>query len=194
VTSGADWLEADRLPDPARQLPARIELVEEMVGLWRLHWEEDPLSPRRHPSGRYRFDAPEGEYSVTYGNRDRLGAFAEVYGDARRIDSIQAGRRLSVIVSERSLRLVPLDDAPTQKRLGLDGRINFSKQYPVTRKWSLALHTWLSEADGIRYLSRHAGEQRNYCLFLDRCGVDLRAELRGVVLFTADKYSLVSDL
>ncbi len=201
MTSGADWLQADRLPDPPLELPARIELADETVRLWRLHWEEDPLSPRRYPSGKYRFDAPSGEYPVTYGNRDRLGAFAEVYGDTRRIDSSQAARRLSLIVSRRPLRLVPLDNAPTQKRLGLDGRINFSRQYPVTQRWSVALHTWLPETDGIRYLSRHAAEQRNYCLFLDRCGAHLRAELQGtlgdlhaVVLFAADKYSLVSDL
>ncbi len=124
-----------------------------------------------------------------------------MYRDTRRIDSIQAGRRLSLIVSERPLRLVSLDDAPTQKWLGLDGRINFSKQYPVTQRWGLALHTRQPEADGIRYLSRHAAEQRNYCLFLDRCGSDLRAELQGmlgalraVALFAADKYSLLSDL
>lgn len=201
MTPGADWLEADRLPDPPRELPAQIELVGESVRLWRLHWEEDDLSPRRHPAGRYRFDAPGGEFPVTYGNRDRLGAFAEVYGDTRRIDAGQADRRLSVIVSERPLSLIPLDDAPTQKRLGIDGRINFSKQYPITQRWSLALHTWLPGADGVRYLSRHAAEQLNYCLFLDRCGADLRAELQGtlgelrrVVLFAADKYSLVSDL
>ncbi len=201
MTSGTDWLEADRLPDPPRELPAPIELVEEAVRMWRLHWEEDPLSPRRHPSGRYRFDAPSGEYLVSYGNRDRLGAFAEVYGYTRRIDSSQAGRRLSLIVAQRPVRLIPFDDVPTQKRLSLDGRINSSRQYPITQKWSLALHTWLPEADGIRYLSRHAGEEHNYCLFLDRCAGDLRAELQGtlaelrpVVLLAADKYSLISNL
>lgn len=53
--------------------------------MWRLHWEDDPRQPRRYPSGRYRFDAPRGEYPVTYGNRDQLATFREVYGDTRLI-------------------------------------------------------------------------------------------------------------
>lgn len=59
----------------------------------------------------------------------------------------------------------------------------------------------MPEADGIRYLSRQATEQFNYCLFLDRYGVNLTtepqgtlAELRPVALFIADRYNLVSKL
>lgn len=152
---------------------------------------------RRYPTGRYRFDAPFGEYATLYCNAGRLAVFAEVYGDVRVIEAGEKERRLSHIVSEENLRLVPLDDPGVQKRLGLDGRIGMSKQYPVTQHWALSLYRWFPDADGIRYLSRHAGENRNYCLFLDRCAEKLRVEelgkmsaLRETVLLAADRYHL----
>lgn len=190
-------LEGDRLPEPPERLPVPFELVEEEISTWRLHWELDPLEARRYPTGRYRFDAPSGEYAALYCNADRLAVFAEVYGDARVMEASQRKRRLSRIVSRESLRLVPLEDPSVQKRLGLDERIGMSRQYPTTRAWALALHRWFPEAEGIRYLSRHAGENRNYCLFPERCAGKLRVEehgeistLRKVVLLAADKYRL----
>jgi hypothetical protein len=134
---------------------------------------------------------------VIYGNRDRLAAFAEVYGDARVIDEGQKERRLSRISSAGELSLVPLDDPGTQKRLRLDGRIGMSKQYPTTQRWALSLYRWFPEAQGVRYLSRHAGEEHNYCLFLERYSGSLQVEglgrigdLREVVLRAADRYRL----
>lgn len=191
-------LRGDRLPEPPERLPAPFDLTEEEVSAWRLHREEDPLEARRYPAGRYRFDAPSGEYASLYCNADRLAVFAEVYGDVRVIEASQRGRRLSRIYSRGgTLRLVPLDDPGVQKRLGLDGRIGMSKQYPVTQRWAMSLFRWFPEADGIRYLSRHAGENRNYCLFAERCagklGVDGQGELstlREAVLLAVDKYHL----
>jgi hypothetical protein len=191
-------LSGDRLPEPPERLPAQFDLAEEEVSAWRLHREEDPLEARRYPAGRYRFDAPSGEYASLYCNADRLAVFAEVYGDARVIGASQRERRLSHIFSRGgTLRLVPLDDPGVQKCLGLDGQIGMSKQYPVTQRWALSLFRWFPDADGIRYLSRHAGEHRNYCLFAERCagklGVEHRGEistLREAVLLAADKYHL----
>ncbi len=190
-------LGGDRLPEPPENLPDPFELAEEEVSAWRLHWEEDPLEARRYPTGRYRFDAPSGEYATLYCNADRLAVFAEVYGDVRLIDENQRGRRLSRISSEGSLGLIPLDYPGVQKRLGLDGRIGMSRQYPVTQSWALSLFRWFPEADGIRYLSRHASEARNYCLFPERCARRLRVEghgeistLRETVLLAADTYHL----
>ena len=57
-------LGGDRLPEPPERLPASFELVEEELSAWRLHCEEDPLEARRYPTGRYRFDAPAGEYHL----------------------------------------------------------------------------------------------------------------------------------
>jgi len=190
-------LEGDRLPEPPEWLPETFDLVEGEISCWRLHWERDPLAARRYPAGRYRFDAPSGEYATLYCNADRLAVFAEVYGDVRVMEASQQKRRLSHIVSRESLRLVPLEDPGVQKRLGLDGRIGMSKQYPTTQAWALALHGWFPEADGIRYLSRHAGENRNYCLFPERCAGKLRVEehgevskLREITLLAADRYHL----
>jgi hypothetical protein len=190
-------LGGDRLPEPPERLPAPFELAEEEFSAWRLHWEEDPLGARRYPTARYRFDAPSGEYATLYCNADRLAVFAEVYGDVRLIDENQRARRLSRVFSEDSLRFVPLDNPGVQKRLGLDGRIGMSKQYPVTQRWALSLYRWFPDADGIRYLSRHAGEKRNYCLFPERCAGKLRVEehgeisaLRETVLLAADRYHL----
>ncbi len=132
-----------------------------------------------------------------YCNADRLAVFAEVYGDVRVIEASEKERRLGRIFSQENLRLVPLDDPGVQKRLGLDGRIGMSKQYSVTQRWTLSLFRWFPAADGIRYLTRHAGEDRNYCLFVERCAGKLRVEERGkisilreTVLLVADKYHL----
>lgn len=127
-------LGGDRLPEPPERLPDPFDLVEEEISAWRLHWEEAPLEARRYPTGRYRFDAPSGEYAALYCNADRLAVFAEVYGDVRVMEASQRKRRLSRIISQESLRLVPLDDPGVQKRLGLDGRIGMSRQYPVTQR------------------------------------------------------------
>lgn len=186
-----------RLSDPPERLPAPFELAEEKISAWRLHRQEDPLEARRYPRGRYRFDAPSGEYATLYCNADRLAVFAEVYGDVRVIEASQRERRLSRIISRENLRLIPLDNPGVQKRLGLDGRIGMSKQYPVTQRWALSLYRWFPQADGIRYLSRHAGEYRNYCLFPERCAGKLRVEelghiaaMREFVLQAADEYLL----
>ncbi|MDQ3506464.1 MAG: RES family NAD+ phosphorylase [Actinomycetota bacterium] len=132
-------LEADRLPEPPEKLPGELDLVEEKLSVWRLHWEGDPLKIESYPTGRFRFDAPAGEYSALYGNADRLATFAEVYGDVGVIEEGQKGRKLSRISSTDALRLVPLDDPGTQKLLGLDGRIGMSKQYPATQRWASKL-------------------------------------------------------
>lgn len=189
--------EADRLPAPPEKLPGELDLVEEKLSLWRLHWEGDPLKIESHPTGKFRFDAPAGEYRALYGSADRLATFAEVYGDVRVIEESQKGRKLSRISSTDALRLIPLDAPGTQKLLGLDGRIGMSKQYPATQRWASRLFQWLPEAQGIRYLSRHAGENRNYCLFLERCAGELEVEdhgsiasLREVVMLAADRYRL----
>jgi hypothetical protein len=73
----------DRLPAPPRKLPAPGFELDVVAGLvvYRLHWEANPLRPRRYPRGKHRFDAPRdgAEFSVTYANRADHGAFAEVY-------------------------------------------------------------------------------------------------------------------
>jgi hypothetical protein len=186
-------LEADRLPEPPERLPAPLDLTEEEVSAWRLHRAENPLHVRSYPTGRFRFDAPSGEYRSLYCNADCLAAFAEVYGDVRVIDADQRSRRLSCILSWEKLLLVPLDDPAMQKRLGLDGRIGMSRQYRTTQQWALSLFRRFPEAHGIRYLSRHAGVHRNYCLFVDRCASKLRSEEHGTISSQRDLVLLAAD-
>ena len=199
-----DPADFDRLPGPPRNLPApgfALDVVEDLV-VFRLHWDANPLRPKRHPHGRYRFDAPRNgaEYPVTYANLADHGAFAEVYGDTQLISERETDRRLGTLIANRPLRLIALDDPTVQKTLRLDGRIAMSKQYATTMLWSRALHRWFPDADGIRYASRHAGGQfPNFCLFLDRCrsAVDFAprgrlgdAALRPLLLDAADRYRL----
>jgi hypothetical protein len=194
----------DLLAKPPRSLPSpgfALDVVDGVVA-YRLHWEGNPLRPKRHPRGKFRFDAPRdgAEYAVTYANLAEHGAFAEVYGDSQLIGELEATRRLSALLATRPLNLIPLDDPTVQKTLKLDGRIAMSRQYETTMLWSRALHRWFPAADGIRYASRHAGAAfPNVCLFLDRCRDALQIERRGtlgdaaqrpLMLDAADRYRL----
>lgn len=192
------------VPWPPADPPARApSLVEQALAQsWRIQRAgRSPLDPRPRAAGRFRFDAPRGEYPVTYVNLERLAAFAEVFGDAREIPPSAADRRLFDLRSGRPLRLVTLDDASTQKAFGLDLNVCASIDYEKTRAWSLALYGWYREADGIRYLGRHAVRSLNVCLFLDRCRDALTvsdegrlADLRVEGLRAAHRYHLAPRL
>jgi hypothetical protein len=164
----------DQIRLPPERLGRRPVLRADRPGeLWRLHWEEDPSIPRQANPGRWRFDAPKGEYPVTYANGERHHVFVEVYGDTddrREIAPDQADRKISSGSVGRDLLLVDLGDAETLARLELDGRINTTLEYGRTQLWSRFLHDGLDQADGIRYPGRKAGREDNFCLFLDRCG------------------------
>ncbi len=201
------WVAEPHSPSPVPLPPARppafLPTVEAqpLPPSWRIHREADPLRPRHHETGRFRFDAPAGEFPVTYVNLDRHAGYAEVFGDAGEIPPSAAKRRLSRIVARRPLRLVALDRAEGQKAFGLDLNVCSSLDYERTRVWSRAFHDWYPGADGIRYLGRHAVEKPNVCLFLDRCGADLRAEFEGFLkdllrdgLIAAHRYHLVPRL
>lgn len=186
-------------PDkPVRDLPP---LVEERLDGWRLHWERDPRKRTQRKSGRARFDAPNGEYPVTYVNDDPYACFVEVYGDSGEISPREAERTFSRIWSTRPLRLIPLDSGEALSALALDLQISASTNYARTRLWSLRLHTWIPEADGLRYIGRHATTHLNTCLYLDRCADALRFEARGKlkdlrdhVIRAADAWSLAPRL
>lgn len=198
------WAGIDLLPKPPRSLPSpgfALDAVDGVVA-YRLHWDGNPLRPKRHPRGKFRFDGPRdgAEYPVTYANLVEHGAFAEVYGDTQLVSELEAARRLSMLVATRPLNLIPLDDPTVQKTLKLDGRIAMSRQHETTMLWSRALHRWFPPADGIRYASRHAGAAcPNVCLFLDRCRNALQVKPRGtlgdpalrpLMLDAADRYRL----
>jgi hypothetical protein len=166
--------------DPPQPLPPLTEQPLEQS--WRLHWDASPLRRRRGPNpGVSRFDAPSGEYAVTYVNEDRMAPFAEVYGDLRVLTKSEAMRRWSRIAAKRSLRILQLDAEGVAAAFGLDLRIATAIDYERTQAWSAAWHRWYEadSIDGIRYLGRKAMSHLNYALFLDRCGSDLTMRTEG---------------
>lgn len=164
-------------PDPLPPLAAQP--LEES---WRLHRDVQPLRRKAPAPGVSRFDAPRGEYAVTYVNEDRFAPFAEVYGDVRVLTKSEAQRRWTRIHATRDLRILPLDEAGVAAAFGLDLRIATELDYSRTQAWSRAWHDWYPDADGVRYLGRKAMKHRNYALFLDRCGRDLRSKQEGKLI------------
>lgn len=189
-------LPSDRLPSPLSPLESH-----ELAESWRIHSGDDPLRIRIYPQGMFRFDPPHGEYPVTYVNVDRYAAYAEVFGNAREIPPSAGRRGLFRLRAERPLQVVAFDRAEVQKAFGLDLNVCSTLDYPRTQQWSLALHRAYPDADGIRYLGRHAVRKLNLCLFLDRCVEDLRSTLEGRLrdlrregLIAAYRYHLVPRL
>ena len=104
-----------RAPDPRRRLagvtiplppdeaPKPLPPLAEqpLDASWRLHWDAQPLRRTAPAEGVSRFDAPHGEYAVTYVNADRLAPFAEVYGDLRVLTKSEAARRWTQIHATR---------------------------------------------------------------------------------------------
>lgn len=174
---------AEAIPRPGDR-PGRLpELDEAELGdTWRLHWKHDPTVERRYPSGRYRFDAPAGQYGVTYVSSDPLAVFAEVYAEGSRVIArSEAQRRRSRIWSTRPLRLLRIDDMAVAAAFGLDNRVSTEKPYPRTQAWSLAWHEWYPAMEGIVFLGRKSAPHLNTCLYLDRCAGALEFELEGTL-------------
>lgn len=180
-----DNTEYDRLPLPPSERPMNASedkvLVQDSLDSWRLHKTgESPLRVPFYSYGRGRFDAPAGEYRHSYTNQDRLGVFAEYYGDDRRINPEEGKERaLWRVESIEPLPFVALDTAQVQNRFNLDARICTAKQYQTTQQWALALFYWYPGACGIRYIARHASPHLSYCLFIDRCSERLRVKYEG---------------
>jgi hypothetical protein len=176
----ADAAEAIPWPgDRPERLPALEELALDLA--WRLHWEDDPTVQRHYPRGRYRFDAPAGEFGVTYVSDDRLAAFAETYGDSRLLGRGEANRRRSRLWSTRPLALLRMDDMAVAAAFALDNRVSTEKPYARTQAWSLAWHTWFPRLDGVVVLGRRSAPHRNTCLYLDRCAEALQFESDGTL-------------
>ena len=174
------------VPLPPVEPPADLPplATQRLDASWRLHWEPNPIRRKRHRPGLSRFDAPRGEYGVTYVNEDRTAPFAEVYGDRRVLTKSEASRRWSRIWATRPLRILQLDAEGTAAAFGLDLRIATELDYERTQAWSRAWHDWYEHEpiDGIRYLGRKAISHLNYALFLGRCGDDLAYETEGKLI------------
>jgi hypothetical protein len=170
--------------------------------LWRLHWEDDPNLPDRHSAGRWRFDAPDGSYPVTYANLSKQHVFVEVYGDIDDAQLIerQAERKISYATLRRPIQVIDLGDSETLRALKVDLRICTTVDYQRTMQWGQRLREWSPHAEGIRYLGRKGGREDNYCLFLDRCAGALDwtccgtlVENEALVLEASDKFNMSFD-
>lgn len=149
--------------------------------------------------GKFRFDAPAGEFKVTYVAENRYACFAEVFGDAKVIPADAKERFLSQIQTDRPMRFLDLTDETTWARFGIDGSITTDTEYERTQAWALAWHTWYADADGVRYHGRRAGRRINCCLFLDRCADAIRFRTLGrlgdvpeTVAIAAERYALAN--
>jgi hypothetical protein len=170
----------ERLPDPPASKPAGapallgVRLDDDV----RIHAEPDLLSKPATSPGRYRFDAPAGEYPVTYTAATFDACVAEKFQDRRVVEHRHLTQHVSLVSSRRNLHLVPLHESVTLALFGLDARIWTTVDYPTSQQWSLHLHAWFPTADGIYYRPRHAHEQLACCLFLDRCRshLDVRSD------------------
>lgn len=173
----------------------------DLEAAFRIHKELRPKSPRRYRSGRFRFDAPAGQFKVTYVSANRYACFAEVFGNTGIVPPDAGSRYLSQLVTDRPLQLLDLVDETVWPCFGLDGQINCDIDYSMTQAWSLVWHSWYPKADGIQYPGRRAGLKLNYCLFLDRCGDSIAfrrlgrlAELTQTVRVAAERYALKNML
>lgn len=143
-------------PEPPADLDQRpLPLLHTTQAWLRVHrLEYEPLFFGR--TGRYRFDAPAGEYGVLYAAGDAHCAFIETLGhnlDVRIIDlrDLRA-RGLTLLEVSRPLRLVDLT-GPGLARLGADGRLT-TGDYTVAQRWALALWRHPDRPDGLVYRSR----------------------------------------
>lgn len=153
-------------PDPPDDLGERtLPSVESSGPLYRLYpTAYDPLY--FGTSGRGRFDAPDGDYGVCYAADDLYGAFIETYGRLLERDFVTRDalnrRSLVEISPDEACTLVDLT-AEGLNQLGADNRLA-TGAYPVSRRWSAALHDHPEHPDGLRYRARH--DPSRICLAL----------------------------
>jgi len=191
---------------PQRRPPAAtLDLVlrEDNLAAWRLHrGTGNPLDMPQYPTGRYRFDSPDGAFRATYANTSRKGCIAEIYADDKVIERKEGEqRRFFRFEASRPLEVIALDEAEVRSLLRLDLRICSTLAYERTQAWAEVLHAWYPEADGIRYLGRNSAPERNYCLFLDRFEDAVFAENEGplskfrrTVQAVARAYGIASEI
>jgi hypothetical protein len=181
-------------PLPPADLAGRaVPLLETAGPFYRIHLlEYSPLFFGR--TGRYRFDAPGGEFGVLYAGRDAHCAFIETLGHntgLRLVASVDLrARGLARIESAWLLRLVDLTGAGLA-RLGADERL-CAGGYAIAQQWALALAQHPEQPDGLCYRSRHDPTRLCVAIF-EQAGVALSAHSVGS-LASPDLADLLVDL
>jgi hypothetical protein len=139
----------------------------------------------------YRFNAPSGEYGVTYVSTREQGAFAETFLRARRRPPIVSEaaleeRAITRIRWSRSLKLADFA-GPGLVALGLDNRINDGDCYPLAQRWSHWVWSHPDRFDGILYVPRNAPHTRSAVIFEGRAKVKKLTRLASPL--TSPRYS-----
>jgi len=185
------------LPRPPGTLPEVNPLYWTAL-LWRIA-THSTLEPHAHPTPRYRFDAPHGEYPALYTCAVDLGTFAETYVDrGRRLGPGEGQRYLLKLYPLMPLTLIDFHDARVLAAYDLDERISVGDDYATCQDWALAIYRHEPEVAGICYRARKAGATiANVFLFADRAMSRLEvvnaqrlAEIEETVLRAADRYRL----
>jgi len=109
-------------------------------------------------AGRFRFDAPRGEFGVLYAGQDEACAFIEAFGDPLDIRILSyrvlAEYCLSSVRTARPLRLVDLT-GPGLRQVGADARLTGGDDYAYSQVWAASLWRHPDQVDGLLYRARH---------------------------------------
>jgi len=163
------------LPPPSASIQqAPLPIIEINQAWYRSHLIGEPPTRRstKHAGPRWRFDDPDGVYTVLYVASDPEGAFVETFGQLmaapqdlpRSITShILASRALTEMHPGQALRLVDITGAGLA-RIGADSRL-FAGDHEHARPWSKALHDHPAGVDGILYPTRHDPTRKAAAVF-----------------------------
>lgn len=146
-------------------------------------------------TGRYRFDAPAGEFGILYAGHDEYCAFIETFGhslNSRVVTMDELKRRdLACLVANRPLRLVDLTGSGLS-RLGADNRV-CTGDYLLAQRWALALWRHDDQPDGLSYRSRLDPSRQCVALF-DRAQEAVTASSLGSLADSRHRRLLASLL
>lgn len=172
-------------PEPPADLDERpLPMILTDRSWFRIHQSRySPLFFGR--TGRYRFDAPAGEFGVLYAGKDEHCAFVETFGHSLDIrvvtmDELRRCERSRLTVN-RPLRLVGLTGAGLA-RLGADNRL-CTGDYLLAQRWACALWRHAEAPDGLYYRSRLDPARQ--------CGAIFD---RAEAVFTASSLGTLTDL
>jgi hypothetical protein len=130
-------------------------------------------SNNRNPIGfsfsKWRFDAPNEVFGVCYFGINHECAFIETflhegYGSGMITDTSLNQSSLAVINLDHPLKLLDLTNNGAFL-IGADQRISTTKNYAITRAWSLAIYQHQENFDGILYFSKNNNSQNSVAIF-----------------------------
>jgi hypothetical protein len=123
------------------------------------------------PQPRNRFDPVSGDFRTRYAAASLHGAARERYsGTGRYIPADHAGEHMVHLVAARALRILDLRSEGNLDALGVDDRINTSREGAVMEachRLAACCRGWWPDVDGIVYRSRTTPETSANLAFFD---------------------------